>query len=282
MKTTSPTLAALVSFSAKAGKHTKTKKNFTNRQALVPLAFGIVALSAASAHAATVIYSDSFGRTGDINASAPDIRPGAETWTGSTTWKTNGTQAEHDVPAPAGDNGFHALLPFTPVTGNVYRLEASISANHVGSAAANRWVGIGFNPTTTITGSNLYPSAASPILFESSVGWKAFRLLGNELSPVATGTATAGLAEQYAIELDTTNPLWTVSFFVHGNPIPVSTQAYATNPSIGAVGIMSWTPSYDGNAAYVDNFKLSVIPEPSSSLLFTMIGTLALLRRSRR
>ena len=106
--------------------------------------------------------------------------------------------------------------------------------------------------------------------------------LALETSPVVTGTATAGLAEQYAIELDTTALLWTVSFFVHGNPIPVTTQAYATNPSIGAVGIMSWTPSHDGNAAYVDNFKLSVIPEPSSSLLGAMFGTLALLRRSRR
>jgi hypothetical protein len=241
MKTTSPTLAALASFSAKAesGKHTKTKKNFTNRQALVPLAFGIVALSAASAHAATVIYSDSFGRSGDVNASAPDIRPGAETWTASTTWKTNGTQAEHDV--LNGANGFHALLPFTPAAGNVYRLEASISANNVGSSAANRWVGIGFNPTTTtaVDIANNYPSAASPFLFESSVGWKAFMPLGGETSPVATGAATAGLAEMYAIELDTTALLWTVSFFVHGNPIPVTTQAYATNPSIGAVGIMT-------------------------------------------
>ena len=263
---------------AESGKHTKTKKNFTNRQALVPLAFGIVALSAASAHAATVIYSDSFGRSGDVNASAPDIRPGTETWIASTTWKTNGTQAEHDV--LNGDSGFHALLPFTPETGKVYRLEASISANHVGSSAANRWVGIGFNPSTTVGGNN-YPSAASPFLFESSVGWKAFMPLGGEGSPVVTGPATVGLAEMYAIELDTTALLWTVSFFVHGNPVPVTTQAYATNPSIGAVGIMSWTPSLDGNAAYVDNFKLSVIPEPSSSLLGAMFGTLALLRRSR-
>ena len=146
----------------------KTKKRFTNGSAFVALAMGIASLSTGRA-GAQVIYSDSFGRTGDINASAPDIRPGTETWTGSTTWKTNGTQAEHDVPAPAGDSGFHALLPFTPETGKVYRLEASISANHVGSSAANRWVGIGFNPSTTVGGNN-YPSAASPFLFESSVG----------------------------------------------------------------------------------------------------------------
>ena len=131
----------------------KTKKRFTNGSAFVALAMGIAALSTGRA-GAQVIYSDSFGRTGDANASAPDIRPGTETWTASTTWKTNGTQAEHDV--LDGQAGFHALLPFTPAAGNVYRLEASINANHVGSFAANRWVGIGFAPSTTV-GGNTYP-----------------------------------------------------------------------------------------------------------------------------
>jgi hypothetical protein len=265
----------------KREKHTKTKKNFTNRQALVPLAFGIVALSAASAHAATVIYSDSFGRTGTLDGSAPDTAPGSETWFAHALWTTDGAEAKH-LGTSGAVYGNHAMLPFTPEAGNIYRLKAELDAN---AANAGWFVGIGFYPSLykgPTESSNGWPTNANPLLHESYNGWKAFMPLGGATSPVAQGTATAGVAELYAIELDTTASLWTVSFFVHGNSTPVYSTTYTTNPTIGAVGIITWAPSADGKAAFVDNFELSVIPEPSSSLLFTMIGTLALLRRSRR
>lgn len=249
------------------------KFNKINRSAtLCGIALGAAFLSA-SAQAA-VIFSDSFNRTGDVSGSAPDVRPGTETWTAPSNWKTDGTQAKHDVTGATG--GQHFMLPFTPQAGNIYRLEAEIDAN----ANNKGWfVGIGFHGSV-YQGS--FPTGANPYIMESRNAWGAYMPLGsNENNPVVSGSASAGVSEMYAIELDTQNTLWTVSFFAHGATTPNYSTTYTTNPTIEGVGIMTWAPSYDGSAAFVDNFELSAIPEPSSLALLGLGGLLIVSRRRR-
>lgn len=213
-----------------------------------------------------------------MSGSAPDVRPGTETWTAPLNWKTDGTQAKHEVANVTG--GQHFMLPFTPQAGNIYRLEAEIDAN----AANTGWfVGIGFHQSVNAPfGGNGWPENANPYIMESHTAWNAYMPLGSGPGgPVASGSATAGLSQMYAIELDTQNTLWTVSFFAHGATTPNFSTTYTTNPTIGGVGILTWAPSYDGSAAFVDNFELSVIPEPSSLALLGLGGLLIVSRRRR-
>ena len=218
---------------------------------------------------AAVIYSDSFTRTGDLNGTAPDVAPGAETWT-STNWETTGTVSS------ASSNGAAGYLPFVPSAGTVYTLSADIDVTV--TTHALHFYGIGF---TTAIHANPFENPVPAYLYEGqSNGWDAFAAANNGAHPgnVGSGTAPAG-AVTYAIELDTTAAAWTAKFFVNGGE--VASHTYVTNPTINYVALGDWHAESGGNDGSLDNFTLSQIPEPGSLALLGLGGLLIGARRRR-
>ena len=233
-------------------------------------AFAVVAGTANAA----VIYSDSFNRTDeDLNGDAPDTAPGAETWN-AYNWETNGT-----VLTQISDGDPHhgvATLPFTPDTGKVYTLKATID---VTTDASGRFYGFGFTEDRTTT--SVQPAF---LIEEQDSRWRAYvnqDVGGN----TTTGSGDPGDgAVDYAIELDTNPALWTVNFFVDGSE--VASSSFTENPTINYVEIQNWAGNFDGSEVLdsVDNFELSdnvIIPEPASLALLGLGGLLIAGRRRR-
>ena len=129
---------------------TKLTKLFSVR--FLTLAFMGVALCLSVARAQTIIYSDTFSRTGTLTGSAPEIASGLDggsataTWTANSAWTTNGSVASTTAASAAT-----AYLPFTPTLGVTYNL----SLNLTSTADSNAWVAMGFqtNPIPTAGGS---------------------------------------------------------------------------------------------------------------------------------
>ena len=239
------------------------KLNKLSKTTMSLAAFAGLILSANAA----VIYSDSFTRTGDLNGTAPDVAPGAETWI-STDWETTGTAAS------AVDNDGAAYLAFTPSAGTVYTLSADID---VTTGHPSWFYGIGF---TTGTPASPFENPVPAYLFEGqNNGWDAIAAGNNGTTGnVGTGTAPAG-AVTYAIELDTTAAAWAAKFFVNGGE--VASHTYVTNPIINYVAVGNWYAENNGNDGSLDNFTLSQIPEPSTTALLGLGGLALILRRRK-
>jgi len=223
----------------------KSRKNITNGLTIVLVAIGMLGITAGTANAqATIIYADSFTRSGALHGSAPDTAPGAEMWTADAGWSNNGTQAALSTITA------QAYLPFTPSAGKVYTVKATIDTT---TGNAGWFLGVGFSPSTV---SDAWPgNSVGPLMIESlSPGWKAYLTLGTGGSPMATGGTDAGAVE-YAVELDTQPALWTVKYYMNGTE--VASGAYTSNPTINYVTFANWhavngTPGDDT----VDDFEL--------------------------
>jgi hypothetical protein len=98
----------------------------------------IAGIGISIASAQTTIYSDNFdGDTGDIDTLAPDVRPGTETWTASPVFNADGSVDR----ASSGTSGRGSMtLPFTPVDGFIYTLDASFT----GVTGDTDWLALGF------------------------------------------------------------------------------------------------------------------------------------------
>lgn len=237
-----------------------------------------LALIPSSAHAATIIYQDDFSGANNTNLSgtAPDIKPGAQTWSGSTL----SFDADGSVDNDGGGRG--AWLPFIPATGNIYQLSGTINV------AGGSWITLGFaerNPnnhfnTTTASGADPYGSAVV------APGGAVTFFVGEGLSGSSDHTGINGV-NQIDITLDATNAsstLWTMAFKLNGTQVvaPSTVLQSATFEGTGSFSNIAFVGfSADNTAAgQIDNFSLSIIPEPSTALLGG-IGMLALLRRRR-
>ncbi len=242
-------------------------------KSITPLltAFAVIICASHAAHAAT-IYSETFSdgsvaTPSALNGSTPDETTGGATWVASD-WAENGSTGTIAVANNAGlDNS--AFLAFTPVAGNVYTLSMTMTVPSGGSSAG--WVALGFAETNTITGS-FWANNTSP--------WFIYRPDTNVDSFLGVGTANSAdegnfaTSANFSIELDTTGAAWTAEWFINAGT--VRTETYGTNPTIGYVGF----GRENGNTSAIDNFSLTVVPEPSSALLGGL-GLIALLRRRR-
>ncbi len=219
-----------------------------------------------------VIYSDAFGTgsgtNGSLNGIAPDVRPGAQTWS-SSDWREFGTVPSVNFTA---DN--NAFLPFVPLSGNIYTLSLTMTAPANGSSTTGQNF-LGFTETklTTshfVTGNNAGPyfqrgrNPANEVF--SGLGPGATLVLSEA---VHTGTQT------FSIVLNTQAAAWTAEWFIGGVSVRGAT-AYSTNPTINYVGF----GRLDGTQSTVTNFTLDVVPEPRAALLGSL-GMLMLLRRHR-
>jgi hypothetical protein len=213
-----------------------------------PAWFGILAitatLSCGNAFAA-VIYSQTFtGGTGALAGTTSTT--GSGTWTGDNIINRDGALV----------GGWGAVsLAFTPSSGLVYELTATIPSQYWGS-----WIGVGFLPDNSLYGW----SPSNPV---------ALRTAGWQIWPQAVN-ASALTSNDVLIRLDTTGAQWKTAMYQGGVQIG-STFTYTTNPTITRVGFVS-----DGSGGQVSAFQLTAVPEPTAALLGTL-GMLALLRRRR-
>jgi hypothetical protein len=242
--------------------------------ALRSFLLGSILLAAVPAHSATIIYQDDFSgaNNADLFGTAPDIRPGTETWSGSTL----AFDADGSVDSTAGE--FGAWLPFTPATGNIYQLSGTINVT------AGNWISLGFtenNPNNNFNHGSA--QGYGNVIVEISGATQFF--VGEGLEGQ---TKTAGIVGVSAISiiLNATNAnsaLWTMAYSLNGTQrVAPTTVLQGAYPDIGNFDTIRFVgfSSEVNTAGQIDNFSLSIIPEPSSALLGAL-GMLCLLRRRR-
>ncbi len=231
----------------------------------LPLALGglfVFTAATVSAQVVEVIYEDAFNRSGDLLGSAPDTRPGTETWVAAASDRVT----DGSVLTFTEDRG-NAFLPFTPGSG-IYEL--SVRVNPVGSG--NDWHAVGFlQPGAGIGGGgagnfafgNDPAGAFAWVLLRDNGATLTFagKGTGGNQGGDPSGTYASGEFHTLMVRLDTTDDQWSYQAFVNGNPVADAyTYPLGGNPNIGAVGL-----STAGGTVYTfDDFQLTLIPEPST------------------
>ena len=212
------------------------------------------------------------------------------TWTDVLGTNDTGSMQASGIDAcPLGDSW---VLPFTPHSGYVYTLTASVTFN----GNAGNWVGLGFAQRVATNAANGFgrfsdggttPPQQGPngyaweILTESSGNVQDFGGAGGQNQLISqNGFFTAGTGTHTAqVILDATGAQWVMSAFVDGAEAGTG-FTYTTRPPIGAVGI---TQNSLGTPGFVqwNSFDLSQVapggvppylldPQPSTnSVLLT-------------
>jgi hypothetical protein len=221
---------------------------------------------------ATLIYSNAFdGAAVNITNTPADYEAGILGGKSNTNWidalGANNTNALYANGVMGTAQGDAWLLPFSPLAGYVYTLNASV--NFTGNPGT--WVGAGFcNYFGVIGGSNDRFNTGGVdigILTESSRNVQAFggpgATLGyanvNAIWTPATGIHTLTLI------LDTTGTKWVIASFV--DHVQASTNyTYASNPSILGLGL-----SQNGSAAALaqNTFTWNALTLAASPLVIT-------------
>ncbi len=238
------------------------------RPALFTLCAGLLALTATSSQAA-ILIQDTFDRVGPLNGTTTTI--GGLTWSAGSNMTTDGSALW------LGNAGF---IPFTPVSGMVYTLEAVMKYSGVPEEQA--WGGFGFATTAD-------PNAQTFTIAGQGAPWMLSHWWGNDVGTFAGPGTDNSIPDggytydrlvynTFTIVLDTTEPMWTVSFFVNGQPTG-SSYSYSVNPNITHIGLGNEYYTF-GNAYQVDSITLSAVPEPGAVALVT--GGLLLLTLRRR
>lgn len=264
---------------------------------------------------------DTTTASGFLNGAAPDLadNSGGEIGTSSPVWFSgSGTTpvtgtAANDISANGAVNtnpnnlSTAAYLPFTPAAGHVYRL--TVTLNDTSTSGNGRWLAAGFTQNTntpTTAGARWVDANGGP----NAVAWMMHRQQGYSTTPTVStdqsflgpGTAnpTAGSNANITapvgsltspldvqLTLDTTTPLWGVTWAMKNDANPgdpftvVRTDAFATNPTIGEVGLFA----LNATQGQFSNFTLEDVtpaPEPTGLGLAAIAVTALGARRRRR
>ncbi len=243
-----------------------------------------------TAHAANLVI-ESFDTDGFLAGATPSV--GAN-WNAYTTYSKAGGVLTRT--SGTGALGAGVALGGTLASGGVYNLTSTIAFAANNAPGTGVW-GIGFSQTTDIL-TNATSSGGSPWIFIRENGEIGFRALpennaSGTIIAAPAGTNQPGNSYTFRLSIDTTTALWTVNAFLSVNggtesqldlngASAGSTHTYASNPTIGYVGITSTAAAGIGN---LDNFTLTgplPVPEPSTALLsaFGILGLTTL--RNRR
>ena len=228
------------------------------------LALGLMVGTGQQAEAST-IYEETFSglSSTDLNGTAPDTTTGGEVWSASTAWNKDGS-----VDAGAGDD--NAFLAFTPTSGNVYTLSATLA-----TPSGPSWAAIGFVEganTTTDFWQNITAATVPWVLYRSSTNVDSFIGRVENWTPADEGDHAGPIT--MSIVLDTQGAAWTAEWFINGGS--VRSETLASNPTgITQVGLARES----GTDASFDSFSLTVVPEPASLALMSLGGLLIARRR---
>ena len=244
---------------------------------LAAAAAATLALGCVSMASANIIYQDSFNRTGQLNTSTPPTDSGGATWTAGTSITT--TTASGGYASLTSTTNSMAYLPFTPVSGNIYTLTASLNPT---PGTTTNWLAIGFFPQDSSAVSSAPNAGASVMLLERD----------NRDSQVFNGDGTSvdgptspnnpGYTA-WSIVLNTTQSNWTASFSEVGVSGGTNFQTFTyggtnPNPTINTVGFGSDTMS-----GTVQDFTLAnSVPEPATLGLMAASGLGLLLLKRRK
>jgi len=251
------------------------------RNALLTLiAAGLFAGACGSAGAAVLYFDDFDGLSStDLNGTAPDVRPGAETWTAQSRWKADGSKSA---------NGHaNAWLPFSPLPEREYILSLDVNPDISGSGD---WFSVGFSTGSQTV--NWHTDGGTQVY-----AWMLDREDDDRTDVVQTflgpDTFSGG---DYNIEPDVVGPVnlkvvldtkptnWTAEWFVDGTSIrgPVAYGVGLNPTGINYAGLGAWSSA----TGVVDNFRLTeVVPEPSTILIWSVLGLgvgLGMAQRRRR
>jgi hypothetical protein len=153
---------------------------------------------------------------------------GGGNWAGSNIINLDGNSTE-------GDGAIS--LPFTPQSGFIYDLTATINV----TAPNSSWIGVGFLESNTTYG--FLGTKITPALLNTGA-WQTW---------AGPGDNSIKTSNEVRIRLDTTGALWTVAFF-QGATQMGSTYTYtAGNPTINYVGFIAEGPA----VGEVSAFKLT-------------------------
>jgi hypothetical protein len=228
----------------------------------------LLTLAAVSSHG-TILIQDTFDRSGALDGTTTTI--GGLIWSAGASMTTDGSALW------LGNAGF---IPFTPVSGMVYTLEAVMK--YSGVAGEQAWGGFGFATTAD-------PNAQTFTIAGTGAPWMLSHWWGNDLGTFA-GPGTENsipdggytydrlVYNTFSIVLDTTEPMWKASFYINGQATGDS-YTYSVNPTITHIGIGNENSIY-GNSYHADSITLSAVPEPGAVALFT--GGMLLLTLRRR
>jgi alpha-glucosidase len=205
------------------------------------LVAGIMAVFCGSLGNAQIIYSNCFsGGAVTINGTAPTV---ANSYAGgSATALWNSVIGLNDPTAMLADGTVDThqnsvLLPFTPQSGYVYTMTASVT---LPSMAAGKWITLGFaanNPVNNTT-PRFNDSAVNgnPWMYATAVaGSEQLYVTRTTLIANTQLLPTAG-PHTLQIKLDTTAAQWITSAFVDDTPLGTN-YSYSSNPTIRAAGI---------------------------------------------
>ena len=236
---------------------------------------GLVALVTLSNASATILYQDDFDglATDGLGGTTPDITTDGNAWAGGGLFNADGSVEE--VPSNPGHSG--AWLPFEPEAGNLY--EATLTINP--TSGGNNWISLGFaqqgfdDRIIDVQGSVsvwIRDNKATTNGFEYWVGlWNPGNI--TTAPPNLPDTAIDVKIILDATDADSSN--WTAAFEVNGTAFPALTAGAGDLGNIQYVGI-----STSSAGGFVDDFQLSIVPEPGSLALLGM-GCLTFMRRRR-
>lgn len=238
---------------------------------------------AASTASAGIIYQDSFGGTGALNGATPTVDNGSSaTWTAATQWSDSGYFNANTQ----GAGRATAQLGFTPTTGNVYTLSATVSLTSGANPAA--YLSLGFLSTSSSTALNNgwdSPTPTDPI----AAPW-VLVTIGDNAGTIYTGPGTqvngTGFTtgqtgdltnDTFELVLNTTAPTWTYQVYNEGTLVsganPIQLPAGTTINYVGMQGASA--------IGTVSNFELSSVPEPATLGLMG-VGAIGLLLIGRK
>jgi PEP-CTERM motif len=252
--------------------------------AVAPL---IALLVAPAAYAVTIFQDDFSGSGGLLDGTTPDVTTGSAKWKAGDTFLDNGTAG---TTVASSANGQAAHLDFTPVAGQVYTAEATITNNQP------NWIAFGFQPANP-PGNDW--TATDFSVRHSNVPGYAWMLTRNNSSGTDQegflGGGTSGGQSWNGDVVDPTNPVsikiildttaanWTAQWFIN-NVSQGAPEAYAAagNPGIGGIGFSHDRSATSNNGGLLRNFSLTAVPEPTAACLglFGIVAAGLLRKRS--
>ena len=233
---------------------------------------------------ATVIFQENFDgdNTTNLNGTAPDVRPGSQVWTSSSTvvLRTDGSIAT--------TGGASAWLPYTFASNQAYTLTTVVDIAYNGNSTAP--IGIGFTSNGPLSGAavNLADSGDYGIFQVRRDGsWAFFEGDDNNSTATAAGSGLFTTnRDNYEIKLvlDTSAAAWTLAGYLNGLQVDLNGAGagllftYASNPVLSGVGV-----SYASNTYSFESFALSAqaVPEPHGAVLAALGGVAVLVFRRR-